>query len=80
MNKKKNVSKTVKLEEKNHETKDKIKPVISIAYNKKWYSSSKNDELTEVKFESASKNYVIKGKVEDNEGAKQVKLLVSGRK
>ena len=81
LNKKKNKSKTVKLEEKNLEIKDKTKPVISIAYNKKWYSSSKNkNEVTEVKFESDRKNYVVEGMVEDNEGVNQVKLLVGGRK
>ena len=81
LNKKKTESKKtkqlVKKEEKNYETKDSIKPVIKISYNKKWFTSSKDEEVT---IESSDNNYVIEGVVSDKGGSTEKIVLRLDRK
>ena len=81
LNKKKTESKKtkqlVKKEEKNYETKDAIKPVIKISYNKKWFTSSKDEEVT---IESSDNNYVIEGVVSDKGGSTEKIVLRLDRK
>ena len=81
LNKKKKESKEVKqiakLEEKNYESKDTIKPVIKISYNKKWFTSSKDEEVT---IESSDNNYVIEGVVSDKGGSTEKIVLRLDRK
>jgi hypothetical protein len=74
-NKKKD-SKQAKKKEKSYDSKDTDKPIIKVAYNNAWFSSSEDKEVS---IESGSKDYTIEGKITDNEGVEQVKLLVSGR-
>ena len=65
-NKKKESKKTKKLvkkKEKNLETVDLIKPIIKISYNQKFYSSSKDKDIT-MEF-SDNSNYNITGVVSD---------------
>ena len=80
LNKKKTESKKtkqlVKKEEKNYETKDTIKPVIKISYNRKWFSSKKHKE---VNIESSDGKYFIQGVVNDKGSAiEHVVLLRDG--
>ena len=81
LNKKKTESKKtkqlVKKEEKNYEAKDTIKPVIKISYNKKWFTSSKDEEVT---IESSDNNYVIEGVVSDKGGSTEKIVLRLDRK
>ena len=65
-NKKKEGEKTKKLvkkKEKNYETEDLIKPIIKVSYNQKFFSSSKDKDVT-MEF-SDNSNYNITGVVYD---------------
>ena len=74
----KEVKKVVKIEKKNYEIKDNEAPVIKISYNKKWFSSKKDDE---VNIESSDGKYVIQGVVNDKGGSiEKAVLLRDGRK
>jgi len=69
--------KLVKKEEKNYETKDTIKPVIKIAYNKKIVKAPKEKEMT---IEISKGSYKIEGVVSDKGGSlEEVKFLIDGR-
>ena len=73
----KEVKKIAKLEEKNFETKDTIKPVIKIAYNNKTFEAPKEKEMT---IEISKDSYKIKGIVTDKGGSiEKVQLRLNGR-
>ena len=60
------VKKVVKLEKKNYESKDKIRPVITVFYNQDKFTSSKDKKAT---IEVDKKNIVIQGVVFDKGGS-----------
>ena len=73
----KEVKKIAKLEEKNLELKDTIKPVIKIAYNNKTFEAPKEKEMT---IEISKDSYKIKGIVTDKGGSiEKVQLRLNGR-
>ena len=69
--------KIVKIEEKNYETKDSTKPVITVFYNQDKFVSSK-DKKANLEFDK--KNYVIEGVVTDKGGSLDKVVLRLDRK
>ena len=76
--KSKETKKIVKVQEKNFEEKDTVKPVIKILYNKEIFESS-DKNVVEVKMQSDSQNYTIEGEVSDNSGTENVTLRIAGK-
>ncbi len=73
-NKKKESKETkqlVKLEEKNYEEKDNIKPVITISYNNNWFSSKNHKEVNIKKYQGKCS---ITGIVSDKGGSSKEAL------
>ena len=69
--------KIVKIEKKNYETKDSIKPVITVFYNQDKFVSSKNKKAI---LEFDEKNYVIEGVISDKGGSTDKVVLRLDRK